>query len=917
MSETATRPDEAAAPAPLPRWRTLAGETLLGGRWSLLFPLIGAVVLLLFPVYSSDQYWLNQLSLIAVLFLVISGVNLSFGYAGEVQFGQVFMFALGSYATMILAVSDNFVEIIPLVIIGGLVAAIAGFVIALPALRIGGWSLAMASFFLVITLPDFVRIFQSKTGGDNGLIGIPSPKLFGTTLGTKGLYVATVAVALLWLVCYRNLVTSRYGVIFRILRESPVQARSLGFSTLRLKVLAYTLGALPAGIAGCLYGFISLIITPSDFGINLAIGIVAASVLGGVESVYGAILGAAILQLGPEESVSFAQYAPVVYGGFLIAAAVLLRSGVGGLGRLAAVRASRRLVGKAPEGAAVTAAGSLSAHSAHAEEVATDHHALIEVLGKLAGRALDVRGVSKAFGGVKALRDVTLNAEPGRITALIGSNGSGKTTLLNVICGYTRADSGSVVFDEPLTGMSAHRVAKQRVGRTFQTPSIPRGVSVADVVASGRFHVDQRGVLTCILRLRHYRRSRRADRVEALEMLDLVGLAAIADQEASSQPLGNRRLIELARALCGRPSLLLLDEPASGLGEHEVETLGRVVTAAARAGATVVLIEHNFGFVGRISDQVHVLHLGELIASGQAAEVSANPRVIESYLGESEAPGAAKPEIGAARTATRGAGQPATAQANGAAALLEVRDLESGYGDLQVLRGVSVSLRQGTVEVILGRNGVGKTTLLSTICGQLRLWNGAITLEGRDISRQPAYRRAASGIALVQEGKRIFRNRTIMENVVLGTRTVKLSRAERRALCQSVLEQFPVLRERAGERAGGLSGGQQQMLAIAQALASRPRILLLDEPSAGLAPTIVSELFQWVRTLADEGLSVLLVEQLAQQALKVADHVTVIDDGRVTHAGAPSDFHDLRELQEAYFGAPGDAPGPLPAGATR
>ena len=224
MSETTVEPPAGDRAAGLPAWRRRASDTLLGGRGSLAFPVIGAVVLLLFPVFSNDQYWLNQLSLIAVLFLVVSGVNLSFGYAGEVQFGQVFMFALGSYVTMILAVSDGFTEIIPLLIIGGIVAALAGFVVALPALRIGGWSLAMASFFLVITLPDWAQVFQSKTGGDNGLIKIASPNLFGTALGTKGLYTVTAVAALLWLLCYRNLVTSRYGVIFRILRESPVQA---------------------------------------------------------------------------------------------------------------------------------------------------------------------------------------------------------------------------------------------------------------------------------------------------------------------------------------------------------------------------------------------------------------------------------------------------------------------------------------------------------------------------------------------------------------------------------------------------------------------------------------------------------------------------------------------------------------------
>ena len=221
---------------------------------------------------------------------------------------------------------------------------------------------------------------------------------------------------------------------------------------------------------------------------------------------------------------------------------------------------------------------------------------------------------------------------------------------------------------------------------------------------------------------------------------------------------------------------------------------------------------------------------------------------------------------------------------------LEVRAANSGYGDLQVLRDVSLAVPHGKLEVVLGRNGVGKTTLLSTITGQVRLWNGSVMPAGRELGRQPAFKRAAAGIALVQEGKRIFRERTILENVMLGTFTQPVSRKERRELCDAVLEQFPVLKERHAEHAGGLSGGQQQMLAIAQALASRPRLLLLDEPSSGLAPAIVKDVFGRIRELSGQGMTIVLVEQLAEQALAIADHVTVMDNGRVVAEGPPEQF---------------------------
>jgi branched-chain amino acid transport system ATP-binding protein len=234
---------------------------------------------------------------------------------------------------------------------------------------------------------------------------------------------------------------------------------------------------------------------------------------------------------------------------------------------------------------------------------------------------------------------------------------------------------------------------------------------------------------------------------------------------------------------------------------------------------------------------------------------------------------------------------------------LTIGSLVSGYGDLVVLHGISLEIPTGSVEVALGRNGVGKTTLLHTISGIISQREGRIVLGGEDVTGKRPYQRAAAGIALVQEGKRIFRERTVFENVMLGTYSCKLDRTARNDRCVEVLGHFPHLAGREHERAGALSGGQQQMLAIAQAIASEPRVLLLDEPSAGLAPAIVSEVFQHVVRLRDAGMTILLVEQLAEQAVAIADHVTVIDDGRICDSGSPREFEDPARLQEAYFGA--------------
>jgi branched-chain amino acid transport system ATP-binding protein len=250
-------------------------------------------------------------------------------------------------------------------------------------------------------------------------------------------------------------------------------------------------------------------------------------------------------------------------------------------------------------------------------------------------------------------------------------------------------------------------------------------------------------------------------------------------------------------------------------------------------------------------------------------------------------------------TATQAAQAPATPRP-----LLEVRDVQAGYGQLQALWGVSLTAYPGAVSLVLGRNGAGKTTTLRTISGLTDVRAGEIRFGGQPVDGLPAHRRSALGIAFVQEGKRVFIDRTVEENLLLGTYSKRWSRRERRAACDRAYERFPILATRRHRPAGALSGGQQQMLAIAGALAAEPTLLLLDEPSAGLAPAIVGDVLGVVRGLCDEGLAVVLVEQNAERALTIADHVTVLDLGRVT-VDVPASQADVSSLvRTAYFDAP-------------
>jgi branched-chain amino acid transport system permease protein len=551
--------------------------------------------------------------LIAFLSLIVSGLNLSFGYAGELALGQVAMYAAGAYVGGYFAIHAS-PDLVLCVIVGALAALVVGLASGIPGLRLGGWPLAMVSFFLVLLIPDILSIFNSQTGGFAGLIGVPAPRLFGQVLTFRGLYLATLVIALIWFAVMRNLVNSRQGASFLVLRQSPVLASSLGVPVYRMKLTAYALGAIPAGLAGALLVALDRFIDPTVFSFSLVIAVLAASVLGGKASVYGAVFGAVLLQIGPLRSTSFQQYAPLVYGGFLLVTGVLLAQGVAGI------------IGPVLHRALP---------STRISTVRSDVEPAVDAtIAALPGDVLQIDGLVKHFGGVRALQDVSLQAKPGRITAIIGPNGSGKTTLLNVISGFYRPDRGTVKLgQDEMQRLSPHAIAQRGVARTFQTPLIPVSLTTAEVVSTGRYGRSPLGMLSSVLRLPSFWRTRVDDGVVAARAMALVGISNTADMEAASLPLGTRRLVEMARALAGSPRVLLFDEVASGLDQGDLDHLAEVMRAIRDAGATVLLVEHNFRLVLELADEIFVLANGQLLATGTPEEIAAHPGVLEEYLG--------------------------------------------------------------------------------------------------------------------------------------------------------------------------------------------------------------------------------------------------------------------------------------------
>ncbi|MCW2748796.1 MAG: branched-chain amino acid transporter substrate-binding protein [Nocardioidaceae bacterium] len=582
---------------------------------SLLRPLIWVGITVLFvlaPKLGVSASDIRTLTLIALLALVVSGLNLSFGYAGELSFAQPAMYAIGAYVTATLAL--NWVNDILLLLI---ISAAAGFALGLisgiPGLRLGGWMLAITSLYILLLVPDVVSALKKWTGGFQGLSGIPLPKLFGHELTTNGYFVMLVIVTSVWFALFRNLIMSRTGNTLSVLRQSPVLASSLGISVYGTKLKAYAIAGIPAALAGTFFAFLDGFIAPEQFGIQYGIITLAAAILGGARSVYGVFIGATLMQLGPLQTGFFGDYAFIAYGVFLLVAGVALQRGIAGVFNDAVARVKARR--KPEESLEVDLPSDVAFPPMHAEK-------------------LDISGVSKHFGGISALSNVTFAVEPGEVVALIGPNGSGKTTLLNIVSGYYKSNQGSVTIgDRDITGMATHKISRAGIARTFQTPNIP-AMSVRQVVESARTNVTKVSVIETMLRLPRYHKVVKADKEVVDSLLAAVGLTKVADENAQALPLGTRRLLELARSLAAEPAVLLLDEVASGLDDEEIKELSRIIRAVRDSGGSVLLVEHNFSLVRALADRVVVLSRGEVVVVETPEAAARHPEVLEHYLGQ-------------------------------------------------------------------------------------------------------------------------------------------------------------------------------------------------------------------------------------------------------------------------------------------
>jgi ABC-type branched-subunit amino acid transport system ATPase component/ABC-type branched-subunit amino acid transport system permease subunit len=824
---------------------------IAAGRTAVPIAIVALTAAALLAAAKSDGYTPFVLALVALTAVVGVGLNILLGLTGQVSLGHVGFYAIGAYTVAILTLKGvDFWFALPL---AGAVAGIVGFALALPALRVTGPYLAMVTIAFAFIIQHGTIEWRALTGGANGLMGIAPPSLGALVFSEREMAMLAVTLAGASLYAFHRLARSGWGMAMVAVRDAEPAARSIGLNPVIVKTAAFSLSAVFTGLAGGIFAPLLMFVAPDSFPFSQSILFLFAVIVGGAGWTFGPVVGALVSVVLPELLSSLAEYRLLFFGASLLVILWVAPAGV--LGLLA--RLWRRTEPSVVAATAFDVAAFLSP--------------------KGAAGTLEVRDLGITFGGIKAASAVSFAALPGKVTSVIGPNGAGKTTVLNLIGGFYRPDSGSIRLGErELAGSPAWKVARAGIARTYQTTKLFATMSIIDNVLIAL----RRGRLGSMAA----DAASPADRDAAEALLAFVGYHGSLSVPAGDLPHVDRRLVEIARALAMCPRVLLLDEPAAGLMRSDKDALSRLIRRIADLGIAVILVEHDMLLVMGISDAVIVLDAGVRIAAGSPVEVRHDPRVLKAYLGGGEM--RARPR--------------ATPWSGAHDAVLTTVKLTAGYGAAPVLDNVSLDVRPGEMVTIIGSNGAGKSTTMRAISGLLRPVEGAIVLDNAPIGELETHQIARRGLALVPEGRQVFPELSVLDNLVLGAHSRK--DADRDGEIAALLERFPRLKERLTIRAGLLSGGEQQMLAIARGLMAKPRILLLDEPSLGLAPAMINELFDILAGLRDEGVTILLVDQMAALALTVADRGYVLELGKIVRSDNAVGLADDPELEAAYLG---------------
>jgi branched-chain amino acid transport system ATP-binding protein len=825
--------------------------------------MIVAASLLALPfVLSAVGLTLTTATDIVIFAIACMGLNILVGHTGLVSFGHGAFFGLAGYAAALAQrhwfPGEIVIPALFSIAAVALFAWLAGFLI----LRRRGVYFSLLTLALSAMLFTIAFRWTAVTGGESGLGGVIRPAVLGVDLAQPATYYVLVAViglaivGLLW-----RFHRSPVGHVLVAIRENEQRARFIGYPTDRYKLFAFTMSAAVTGLAGMLAVFHHRFASAEPISVVFSGELLAMVVIGGMRSFLGPALGALFFILFREFLSIWTPNWLLFFGLLFVGFIVFSPTGLIGVSeRLLAPFRKREVEAAAMAGRAIAQDAPLPA--ALAARKPAD------------GPVLIARELAKSFGGIRAVANAEIIVEDRTLHALIGPNGAGKTTAFNLLSGMFPPDAGFITAaGQPVTGLKPEDITRAGVGRSFQITNLFGGLSVQENM---RLAVQARNAK----RFAWWAAAEDIAEInsETTAFMSYLGLSGIERAEAASLSYGGQRLLDMGLALATAPHILLLDEPLAGLAAAERTRVAALVKSISKH-IPVLLVEHDIDRVFQIADVVTVMNEGTVLVHGSVDDARDNAKVREIYIGS-----------GTAHTFTE-----APPSAAGATTLLSVEKVDTFYGKSHILNGVSLDVSEHEIVALLGRNGAGKSTLLKSLIGIAPPENGSITLAGDQIARHSSAEIARRGIGYVPQGRALFAGMTVADNLALG----RLKRQTGVGVHwddERIVWVFPRLAQRWYTPADYLSGGEQQMVAVARALAGDVRLLLLDEPFEGLSPAITEELFEAFNRLRYE-VAMVIVDHHLDLALALSDRTVILERGSVTWTGQSSLLRDDLELR--------------------